>query len=190
MLRPDDNGIDTELLASIAKGDEAAFVTLYNRYWERLLSFAYQKTEDLMEAENVVQDVFISLWKRRTEIKTTSTIAAYLMVSVKYRIIRLLSEQRARQRREQDVVQELSLLDDSTQQYLDLEELREQLEISIAKLPHTSALVFRLAKQDGMSYSEISEHLNISQQSVNAHMVRAKRSLTISLRAFLHTFLL
>lgn len=190
MLRPDHNDFDNDLLTSIADGDQAAFVTLYNRYWERLLSFAQQKTGDLMEAENVVQDVFISLWKRRTEIKTTSTVAAYLMVSVKYRIIRLLSEQRARRKREQDSVEEFSLLDDSTQQYLDLEELREQLEISIAKLPETSALVFRMAKQDGLSYSEISEQLNISQQSVNAHMVRAKRSLTLNLRTFLHTFLL
>lgn len=54
-------GDENKLKAKIAKGDEYAFECLYNRYWDKLLYFANQKTGDLMEAENVVQDVFVSL---------------------------------------------------------------------------------------------------------------------------------
>jgi DNA-directed RNA polymerase specialized sigma24 family protein len=56
---------DSELLALLKEGNASAFDILYNRYWDRVLNLAYRKTGDLMEAENIIQDVFVSLWKRR-----------------------------------------------------------------------------------------------------------------------------
>lgn len=181
---------DRELVSLIAESDEQAFEQLYDRFWERLLYFARQKTDDLMDAENVVQDVFISLWHRRAEIRLTSDVAAYLMVSVKYRIIRVFEKQRAQRQHEQNSLVNYDFLDNSTQQYLDLEELRSQLEIQICKLPEKSGIIFRMSREQGMSYKEIGEELGITEQAVNAHLVRAKKTLSLNLRSFLNSFLL
>jgi len=181
---------DEELVLFITNNDERAFEHLYDRFWERLLYFARQKTGDLMEAENVVQDVFISFWNRRDKIQINSGVSSYLMVSVKYRIIRLFEKQKNQKRHEMQSMLNYDLLDESTQQYLDLEELREQLEASICKLPEKSAIIFRMNKEQGMSHKQISDELGLSEQSVNAYLVRAKKSLLVSLRSFLHSYLL
>jgi RNA polymerase sigma-70 factor (family 1) len=181
---------DQELIERIGAGDERAFEDLYDRFWEKLLYFARQKTGDLMDAENVVQDVFISLWNRRSAIRITSDVASYLMVSVKYRIIRLFEKQKRQKLHEQKSLSSFDLLDNSTQQYLDLEELRVELEVQICKLPEKSAIIFRMNKEQGMSHKQISDELGISEQAVNAHLVRAKKSLLINLRSFLHSYLL
>ncbi len=181
---------DHELVLLIARNEEYAFEPLYDRFWERLLYFAHQKIGDLMEAENIVQDVFISLWNRRSTIHITSDVSSYLMVSVKYRIIRLFEKQRTRKQHEQKNASFYKLMDNSTQDYLDLEELREQLEVQICKLPKKSGIIFRMNKEQDMSHKQIGEELGISEQAVNAHLVRAKKILSVNLRSFLNNFLL
>ncbi|MES2458347.1 MAG: sigma-70 family RNA polymerase sigma factor [Bacteroidota bacterium] len=181
---------DKELVTLIASSDERAFEQLYDRFWERLLYFARQKTGDLMDAENAVQDVFISLWNRRTNLELTSDLSGYLMVSVKYRIIRLFEKQKSQRRLEEKNAAFYDLLDNSTQEYIELEELRAQLEEHICKLPEKSRIIFRMNKQQGMSHKQIGEELGITEQAVNAHLVRTKKSLLVSLRSFLHSYLL
>jgi RNA polymerase sigma-70 factor (ECF subfamily) len=117
---------DQELLAAMREGDSAAFHALYSRYWQQVLHFAYQKTNDLMLAEDIVQDIFVSLWQRREELVITSNLRSYLMVSIKYRMIKLLDRQRSI--RLQEDLSALDVLDDSTQELLEFDELRSRLE--------------------------------------------------------------
>ena len=66
------NNDDQELLSRLTSGDAVAFRALYDRYWQRLLYFASQKINgDIAEAENIVQDIFISIWERRETLTIT-----------------------------------------------------------------------------------------------------------------------
>lgn len=181
---------DQELTALIKKGDEQAFEYLYNRYWDKMIHFAYQKTADRVEAENVVQDVFVSLWNRRAELNITSNIANYLVVSVKYRVIRIFEQQRVQRLHEQESLGSFDILDNSTQQYLDFDELQQRLEKLIDELPEKPALIFRLSREEGLSHKEIAEQLDISERAVNESLVKTKKSLSANLRSFLHVHLL
>ena len=71
---PDKHLSDRELLYLMSKGKEQAFNELFNRYWDKLLQTAIHKVDDVMEAENIVQDVFVSLWKRRKDLNITLTV--------------------------------------------------------------------------------------------------------------------
>ncbi|RDC56657.1 RNA polymerase sigma-70 factor [Pedobacter chinensis] len=181
---------DHELIDLIKVGDEYAFENLYNRYWDRLLYFANQKTGDRVDAENIVQDVFVSLWNRRSELQITSEIAHYLVVSIKYRVIRLFEKQRTQRLNEEKSLSSFDILDNSTQQYLEFDELKQRLEKLICELPEKSAIIFRLSREDGLSHKEIAGQLDISERAVNDSLVKTKKSLSVSLRSFLNSYLL
>ncbi|MDR6783335.1 RNA polymerase sigma-70 factor (family 1) [Pedobacter africanus] len=181
---------DQELICLLKDGNQRAFKMLYDRYWEKLIHYAAHKTGDLMEGENAVQEVFVSLWNRREQLDITTDLSRYLTVSVKYRVIKILNKQRTQRIHEQTSLESCDLLDDSTQQYLDLEELRNWLEENICKLPEQSALIFRMSKEQGLSHKEISEKTGLSEKAVNSHLVRSKKTLLTNLRSFLNAYLL
>lgn len=181
---------DQELIDLLRDGNQLAFKVLYDRYWEKLIHYAAQKTGDLMEAENAIQEVFVSLWNRREQLDINTDLARYLTVSVKYRVIKLLDKQRTQRLHEQKSLESYDLMDDSTQQYLDLEELRSWLEENICKLPEQSAMIFRMSKEQGMSHKEISQETGLSEKAVNSHLVRSKKTLLTNLRSFLNAYLL
>lgn len=189
-MRDYSNHSDQELIGLLKDGNQRAFKMLYDRYWEKLIHYAAQKTGDLMEAENAVQEVFISLWNRREQPEISTDLCRYLTVSVKYRVIKFLDKQRTQRLHEQNSLTTYDLLDDSTQQYLDLEELRLWLEENICKLPQQSALIFRMSKEQGMSHKQISQETGLSEKAVNSHLVRSKKTLLTNLRSFLNAYLL
>ncbi|MDB5275021.1 MAG: polymerase, sigma-24 subunit, subfamily [Chitinophagaceae bacterium] len=178
---------DPALLTLLKEGNAAAFDVLYSRYWDRVLNLAYRKTGDLMEAENIIQDVFVSLWTRRDCLNINGNFSNYLFVSVKYRVLKVLARQKTEQAVNIDQAGEL--LDDSTQEYLTFEDIRERLEVLIGNLPEKSRLIYLLKSED-KSYKEIAAELNMTEKAVDAHLLRARRKLRVELGSFLGTFLL
>lgn len=180
---------DNDLLYLMSKDREQAFNELFNRYWDKLLQKAIQKIDDVMEAENIVQDVFVSLWRRRKELKITNSFSHYLLVSVKYRIIKVLNRQRVRRVYFEEGCSSIDLLDDSTRQYLDFVELQERLEQLVGNLPEKARLIYRMNKEEGMSYREIASELDITEKAVDAHLGRVKKALRSGLQRFLSVYL-
>jgi RNA polymerase sigma factor (sigma-70 family) len=178
---------DNELLLMLKnKSNNDAFITLYNRYWSMVLNFAYQKTNDLMIAEDITQDIFVSLWKRREELEITNNFKNYLMVSIKYRVIKVLDK-----KRKLNLEKDLSIipiLDNSTQEWLEFTELKKRLEALVIDLPEKYEIVYRLNKEKGFSHKQISKTLQISEQAVNSRLVRARKMLTLGLRNYMSIF--
>jgi RNA polymerase sigma-70 factor (family 1) len=180
---------DKELLELMSRDNKLAFNTLYYRYWDKVFSYALQKMADVMEAENVVQDVFFSLWQRRFTLQISGEFQHYLVVSVKYRVIKELNKQRSQRIYEGYATSATDVLDDSTQQYLAFDELYERLEAAIRSLPERSQLIYRMNKEDGLSYKEIGGELNLTEKAVGLHLVRIKKVLRATLGGFLTTIL-
>lgn len=181
---------DKALIDRMVMGDERAFTELYTRYWKALLSVATNKLGDISEAEEIVQDIFVSLWNRREALYITSTLNNYLAVSVKYRVIKALAKKRHHRLYQEHQQVSNSLLDNSTQEWLDFEELRYRLSELVAELPEKCRLVYQLSKESYLSHKEISEELNISEKTVEAHLSRAMRSIRTGLSHFLSITLL
>jgi len=176
---------DKELTGLLQNGDELAFTEIYNRYWTKLFAVAANKISDLDEAEEIVQDIFVSLWKRRNELETINTLGPYLAVSVKYRVIKVLAK-RSHQQKYSDYTQHIaSLTDDTTQQWLDFEELRGRLAAFVADLPEKCRLVYRLSRESGFSQKQIATELGISEKTVEAHLGKALKTLRTRLSSFL-----
>ena len=172
---------DQELISLLQADDERSFTEMYNRYWTKLFAIAANKLRDLNEAEEIVQDIFVSLWKRRNVLSVTDTLSVYLAVSVKYRVIKVLDKRNHQQKYADYSKSAFNIYDDSTQQWLEFEELKNQLSILVADLPEKCRLVYQLSRESGLSHRKIAEQLGISEKTVEAHLGKAMKTLRAGL---------
>ena len=180
---------EQELLHRLSTGDAKAFRALYDQYWQRLLYFANQKVKgDMAEAENIVQDVFVSLWDRREKLSSVINLEAYLVASVKYRVIKWLNRHYTERLYDEKGLA-LDILDDSTQEYLAFDELQQRLAKLVGTLPPKAQLIYKLNKETGLSHKQIAEELDMTETAVNVTLVRTRKTLRAGLGSFLNTFL-
>jgi len=177
---------DADLVNMLRSNDEGAFTELYNRYWKKLFVIAASRTARLEDAEEIVQDIFTALWRRRQTLNLTSELTHYLAVSVKYRIIKMLDKY-YNQERYIDSMLYKQQVDDSTQEWLAFDELKEELAKHVRQLPEKCRLVFQLSREEGYSQKQIAETLQISEKTVEAHLGKAFKTLRSKLAGFMMT---
>jgi RNA polymerase sigma-70 factor (ECF subfamily) len=168
---------DQQLLDLIRTDDRGAFTELYNRYWDKTYAVALHRLDDEHEDEEVVQEVFLSIWQRRATLQLTHTVATYLAVAVKYKVINHLAKQYRRQLQHDELTMTSPIVADSTADWLYEKELRQLLEKTVSQLPEKCRIVFLLSRDENKTYAEIAAELNISQKTVEAHMSKALREL-------------
>jgi RNA polymerase sigma-70 factor (ECF subfamily) len=173
---------DESLVALMKEGNQAAFTALYERYWKKMVVQAYMKVQRGEDAKEIVQDVFLDLWNRRSKLELEHSFHTYVAAAVKYRILRWL----AKEKNEQFKRSKLSVADNdsTTQEWLDFQHLRQELEKAVQQLPDKCQLVFRLSREAGLSDKEIAQELQISPKTVETHLSRALKSLRTSFRHF------
>lgn len=161
------------------RDDGDAFSVVYNTYWNPLLAIAYRITHDKDQAEDIVQEVFVSLWHRRKEINIVS-LPNYLATAVKFATFKSLQ----RKRRQNEILQQetnpLQLqLDDEA---VEAKFLKEYLDGIVEKMPERCRLVFRMSRDEQKTNKEISSELEITEKAVEAHITKALKILKSSLR--------
>jgi RNA polymerase sigma-70 factor (family 1) len=180
---------EMELLRLLQTGDEKAFATIYNHYWKKMFYVAAQKLQSLGEAEEVVQDIFMELWRRKEEIHITTCLSSYLATCVKYKVINVLAKKSRQRTFRQHAASQLTLADHSTEQTLQLEELKRQLSAYTSRLPEKCRLVFQLSREEGFSHKQIAASLGISEKTVESHLTKALRALKTSLSHILSSLI-
>jgi RNA polymerase sigma-70 factor (family 1) len=176
---------EKELLRRLRLSDDEAFTEIYNLYWKRLFIVAAQKLQNLPEAEEIVQDIFLDLWKRREELNILQCLNSYLSVCVKYKVINVLARRSLQIRYNEEANLHADCSDLSTEENLRLDELKMQLLKETAKLPEKCRLVFQMSREEGYSQKQIAKKLNIAQKTVEAHLSKALRSLRTGLSQLL-----
>lgn len=168
---------DRELLGELRQSKEAALVALYDRYWDKLFVAATHLLGRPEEAEECVQNVFLSLWKRRENLQLSYSLHTYLAVAVKYQSLTMLA--RAHSRRTQpewndtlDIVDAVS----PEASYM-AKELQHRIEQSINRLPTQCQLVFRMSREKNMAVRAIAEELHLSENTVKMHLKNATKKL-------------
>lgn len=169
---------DIELTACIRSGDELAFTEVYSRYWKKLLAIAYHYTKDKIVAEEIVQEVFISLWNRRNKVKIKS-LANYLATAIKFSVFKQL----ARQKRRLDIVRSISepaplSLDE---QEIDARFLKEYITGIVEQLPDKCRLVFKYSRDNGLTIPEIARQMELSEKTVESHLTKALKTIRLDL---------
>ena len=153
--------------------DRRSFEELFREYFPPLISFARRILVDEDEAREVVQKVFISLWEKREEIDLSTSLKSYLFTSVHHRSLNVIRDQKKFTSAEvPDVAGEWDV---STQ--IESMELEGKIMDAIETLPEKCREIFELNRFDGLKYSEIAEHMNISVKTVENQMSKALKIL-------------
>jgi RNA polymerase sigma-70 factor (family 1) len=175
--------IDNELLRKMAQGNETAFTEIFHRYWKLLFSVAANKLNNLADAEEVVQNVFADLWKRRAAIDIQQSLKSYLAAAVKFQVYSLLHKTYRQRHFEQSVQHDASATSHVEEQF-DLKVLQEKLQQTSAQLPERCRLVYELSREAGLSNKEIARSMNISEKTVENQITKALKFLRTSLKSF------
>lgn len=176
---------DDELVVLLKEGNEHAFKELYLRYWKQVYQSAYKKIYHKEFAEELTQNLFVDLWRRRESLSINS-LSAYLFGSLKFSIINHYKSLMVQQNY-------LSYVEESgnhsvvnnTDYLLMLNELSEALARGIALLPKKTAEVFRMSRIEHQSVKDISKKLNISEKAVEYHITQSLKSIRLYLKEYL-----
>lgn len=178
---------EEELAIALVEGSEEAFAAIYDRYWKILLGLAYKHTRDKMLAEEIVQEVFVSLWRRRTEVKIDA-LSSYLATAVKFTTFKQIQ----RTRRQEEIRDTVLPVDGKQldEEYIDARFLQEYINGLVEKLPEKCQLIFRLSREEHKTNKEISSALNVTEKAVEAQITRALKTLRLNLRKVGFSFFL
>lgn len=174
---------DQELLELIAKDDESAFTELYHRYWEDMFIAATKALRSKIEAGDVLQDIFLSIWNRRHELKIEGSFKSYLYTSVRYKVIHYISKDITR-------YDYLVLLADVSVNWLppdaeinlQLKELHQAVNNVVTQMPPKMQQVYILSRQDQLSHKEIADKLSLSVETVKKHIQHALQLIKATLQ--------
>jgi RNA polymerase sigma-70 factor (family 1) len=167
---------DDELLALLRNGDDKAFAELFDRYWKPLLFVAGKKLGSLDEAEDVVQELFVSIWSRRERLEINTSLGGYLATSTKYMVSRVLASRASKSQLDEQITEKVIERDLPNHQ-VEFNQLESQLNNIVANLPEKCRLVYELSRESGYSHKQISETLVISEKTVESHINKALKAI-------------
>lgn len=186
MIQLEDKQTNTE--NGIRIGNLNTFEELFNNYYNYLCFVAFGFVKEKYIAEEIVSDVFFTLWKKRDTIQINTSISAYLIRSVKNRCINYRQQCKSEQRFNQAITEKMnqySSYDEYPIRGLLINELSALIFKSIDNLPEQCRQTFLLSRDKNMKYEEIAQQLNISINTVKTQMKIALSKLRVSLKDYM-----
>ncbi len=166
--------------------DETAFAKLYKHFFPGLISFSCSIIKDRQRSEEVVEDVFVKLWLNRNKGVTTDNFSQYLYTAVKNACINVI--QRERKNHIEELGDSLNLVLGSSGDNLIENENLNKIADAVNALPDRCKLIFRLIKEEGLTYNQVAELLEISPKTVDAQLNIAINKIAAALKSVLPEF--
>ncbi|UCD37460.1 MAG: RNA polymerase sigma-70 factor [Fidelibacterota bacterium] len=169
---------DAEYAEQIRASQESALQALFDAYAEPLLDFAFGYVGDVQVCEDIVQEVFVRVWRTRTRLNPELSLKAYLYRSVRNQALKYLRHEKV-EREAEGYLQSLYYHPDTPTPEDELRhaELTVLLDRTIRELPAGCRTIFLMSRFDGLTYSEIAHILDISINTVKTQMGRALAAL-------------
>lgn len=167
--------------------DEKAFRLFYEQYAFRLWQLAYAFLKSKEQAEEIVNDVFLSVWKKRDRLDSIDNIFAYLCTCIKHAALDSLpagKQQKSAVLPNSPQVDHIGFVMDPEHLLLN-SELNFRLKKAIQSLPPRCRLIFKLVKEDGLKHKEVASLLDLSIRTVETQMTIALQRIGASLLPYL-----
>lgn len=176
---------DNELLTGLRNGNELVFETIFKDNYERLCNYANTYTNDLMEAEEMVQDTFLSLWEKHEVIDIHTSLKSYLYRAVHNNCLNSIKHLKVKREHREEYLNYADIEYEQVTDALVGRELEHKISETIESLSPQCQMVFKLSRFENLTYSEIAEKMGISVKTVENHMIKALRILREQLKEYL-----
>lgn len=172
-----------EIQVRIGCGEEKALADIYVHFHKRLCDFAKALLRSNEVAEEVVEDIFVKLWSRREKINEIENLTIYLYVAVKNKALNALSQMAKELANKPFDYLDIPVKDTSCNPHdlLITSEMMLRMQHAIEALPPRCKMIFKLVREDGLKYKEISQILNISVNTIDAQMAIAVKRICTAL---------
>ena len=166
------NKSNKELILLLRKGDMAAFDAIYNKYCLKLHEFVLRYLKQEEDAEGIVQEVFIKIWEARGKIDVYASFESFLF-TIAYNTIISLLRKRVSETKSREYLKSLQQIDtaDTIIDELQFKDLYQRLHSLLQQLTPRQKEIYVLSREEGMTHNEIAQKLNISESTVNNHLV-------------------
>ena len=175
---------DETLLSLVADDDKEAFTMLYRRYWESLFAAASRALRSKTDAADLVQDIFLSIWNRRHDLRITGSLGAYLQTSVRYNVIKYIEKNITRRDYLVLLTEMLvSYQPPDVESQLQIKELQHVISSAVEQMPNKMREVYQLSRQHHLSHKEIADRLDISDETVKKHIQHALQIIKTAIKS-------
>jgi len=167
---------DAGLVARARRGEAEAFEALVRRHLKGAYAVALAELADASDAEDAVQDSFITALERLDDCRDPAAFGSWLRQIVRNRARSVGRRERLRETQSLDVVVAAQSPDDPARQ-LDRTTLRERLESALGRLTDVQRRVVLMHDLEGYKHREIADELEIPEGTVRSHLFLARRAL-------------
>lgn len=167
------------LLMKIAEGDEGAFGQLFDHYRNRVYTYAYRYLKSKELAEEIVQEVFIKIWRKRLELSEVINFGGYLRTVSVHKTLDALKKIKLDQQSSMLSLSDWTEADHDPEAQILLKDTQDYIDIAISKLPKQQREVYQMCHLQGMKQKEAAEILNISPNTVKVHLREAVKNMKI-----------
>lgn len=173
---------EQQLFRRVSEGDRNAFRLVFDLYNGRLTTFIYRLTKSETIAAELVQDIFVKLWVRRSQLADLNNAQAYLFTMASNRTIDHLRKVSAESRMLDELWARVEHLNEATEETYNAKECNDLINKAVVQLSPQKQKIFRLSRYEGLKHEEIADYLNLSKSTVKNHLVETLRHI----RSYLH----
>ncbi len=168
---------DQKLAELLSDEDRNAFTQIFKRYNKILLIHAYKKLEQQEVAEDVVQEVFSTLWQKRESISVSTNLPGYLYASVKNKTLDIIARKKTEARYVDSLKHFVGNAAVVTDHLVREKQMKEIIEREVGRLPSKMRMVFELSRNQHLSHKEIASALHLSEHTVTDQIKKALKIL-------------
>lgn len=172
------------VLSQLIDGNPDALEELYNYYYPRLYHFskAFLKIEEGID--DILQEVFIKIWKNRKNITTPATYNSYIFTITRNLLLNELRGRLNNQKIKDKIGKLATAAEYSFFEKIEYKDLKEKVDYAINELPVRQKEIFILSRISGLSHKEIADKLEIQTKTVEYHIAKATQALREKLKNF------
>jgi len=171
-MQPD---TDTELLQKMRQGDESAFRQLYDRHSRQVAAFVFHLTHSAVDAEDILQETFLTLWTSREQLPAIVSPASYIFIIARNKTLDHLRKIARQQKLVDHVWANISATADALELELDARESQQLINTALSRLSEQQRTIFRLSRQEGLDHASIADKLHLSKSRVKNVQVETLR---------------
>jgi len=172
---------EAEQLILLKQGDTKAFDAIFLSHFDALFNHAFKRLKKKEDAQELVQQIFLSLWENRDKLDHVRQLGIYLHCAMRYKIIKHDRDSAVRERYAAHYTRVAKLADNSTQEEIDFRETQSLVEEAVSSLPERMQEAFRLSREENLSSEFIAQRMNISPRTAENLLMQALKRLRTSL---------
>jgi RNA polymerase sigma-70 factor (family 1) len=179
---------EKQVITQVVTGDLKTFEMVFRDYYKPLVRYGSTFLKDSDEAEDVVQQVFVSLWEKRTQLDIHTSIRAVLYKAVQNACLNKIKHLKVRTSYAEDL--KATTVHEDASDPVQANELNERIQLAVETMPEQCGRIFKMSRFEQLRYQEIADQLGLSVKTVENQMGKALKIVREELKDYLPLLIL